>query len=188
MKKLLLTVIVFAAGFFAACTSLSGGLPGNVKVIGTINEEIAVESGNTPNAASVLFVKAQEKHGNNIGIINVKYILINSRDGKEIWSGSATVIRMKDDNYQKLYNKTPKSGGRIYGAGSAQMATPGMSMTMALTRARTEIARSYSSIVEKSGERTVTITNAAIKGDRTEQIVFTPNGTVWVMLSVNKED
>jgi len=191
MKNLLLTALIFTAltaTYGQTAREKAKYVPKNVTVLAAIDDEIVVESGNSPNVASVLLEKAQTKHGANIGIINIEQSLKNSGDGKETWSGSAVVIRIKDENYQALYDKTPKSGDRIYGAGSAKMANVKMAITTAETRARAELARSYNSAVVKSGETTVTTANASIKGDRTEQIVFTPNGTVWVMLSVNKEN
>jgi len=191
MKKLLSTVLVFTAlttVWGQTAKEKATYAPKNVTVLAAIEDEIVVESGKNTNAASVLLEKAQEKHGANIGIIHIEQSLKNSGDGKETWSVSAVVIRIKDENYQALYDTTPKSGNRVYGAGSAKMGSQKMSLTMAETRARTELARSYSSVVEKSAVSTVTTANAVIKGDRVEQIVFTPNGTVWIMLSVNKED
>jgi len=191
MKKLLLTALIFTAltaVWGQSAKEKAKYAPKNVTVLAAIEEEIVVESGKSTNAALALLEKAQEKHGANIGIIHIEQSLKNSGDGKETWSVSAVVIRIKDEKYQALYDKTPKSGDRIYGAGSAKMASPKMSITTAETRARTELARLYNSAVEKSGETTLTTANAAIKGDRIEQIVFTPNGTVWIMLSVSKEN
>jgi len=165
-------------------------LPENVMLIDTINDEIAAESGRDPNAASVLLAKAQERNNSNVGIgIIIIEQSIKGNDGdKDIWSCSAVVIQMKDENFEGLYDILPRSSDRLYGSGSARMASTNMSMTTAESRARAEIVRLFNSTVEVSEGQTVTTSRAVITDSRIEQIVISPNGTAWVMVSVDKEN
>jgi hypothetical protein len=164
----------------------------NVEVIDTVNVEIEAKSGETPDVISALLLEALGKNGN--GIINIVQSVTNGddtvQDRKEIWSGSAMAIRISDNNYLELYNVIPKSNERIYGVGSAKFASQGTSIIFATTRARADIARAYSSTITIFGESSFSSVSkkVTIKDSIVEQIVLTPDGTIWTMLSAKKED
>jgi len=163
-------------------------LPKNIKALAIVTATIETEAGKRPDIPFLLLGAAQSKKGN--AAINIKQS-VETVDGKEIWHGSAVAVKINDKDFNNLYKElasmTPKSDDLVYGVGSAKFSTFSMSLTTALTRARSDIARAYSeSVVIEGG--TVTSSNVNIKASIVEQIAQSPDGTLWIMMSAKKED
>jgi len=157
-------------------------LPENITELGPVS---FTRENNDAGYDAVLFgtaflMDAAESGGN--GVISI--------DGT-----SGTAVLISNNNFASLFNAVPKSPGKLYGIGLAQMAEDRISVETAATRARTEIARSFASVITiekittEEGNETLTSasTNALVKGAVIEHIAKTPDGAVWIIMSVDKE-
>lgn len=162
----------------------------SVKKLGAVSVEVAVNPGHSSDVVPALMSKAQAKGGN--GIIDIVLKQGNNgkkKNGKEIWSGTATAVQISGENYLQLFNTASKSNDRVYGVGTAKLADLTLSLSVAETRAKAAIARAYGSTVTTvSGKTRETITNASIENSTIEQRKTSSDGTVWILLSVKRDD
>ena len=97
------------------------------------------------------------------------------------------------NEYQNFYEST-NTDELIYGIGSAKMESPSMAITMAQTRARADISRKVNSVIQTSrnettgGVETITTSNVQLSNSKILEMFFGDDGTIWVIMVVNKAD
>jgi hypothetical protein len=174
MKKCLFLSIIPALVFLGCASGLSH-YPGNVRVAGKVS--VGTESAERADAALFLLREAQRRGGN--CIVNIK-----TGNDKTV---SALALIIADNDYTRIFNATRRSGNRLYGLGSARMPGVSQAMVVAQTRARAQIARNFG-VYAVNDDDSAIISRVSMEHTRIEQVAITPDGTLWVLISVDKND